>query len=165
MINRKQMIILLIMMCCGTLLIQAKGGFSTLKITDMATDESIQIDLNEADSNLSQFFLFDRCAPQDSEDMNLGDGYEIQRGMTLLGEFEPFDMLIYYPAEHGKRGVIHYIGLVNANGTPDGSSEYDNRWYLTNPLAEPYLREFFLDEPAVQSPFQQALFNRISNRC
>jgi|GEM_PF-3293744 len=143
----------------------AKGAFTTIKITDVLSGDVIEI-LGEDYFNLSQFFLFDRCAPILSDDiLELENGYEIQRGMVLLGEFEPFDKLVYYPNGVGRRGIIHYVGLVNAQGSPDGSSEYDNHWYFAHPQTEPYLRQLLFGERVIESPFQQAYIRRLTRQC
>jgi len=164
MINLKRSILIVLIGLFAVILTSAKGFFPTIKITDMATDTVIEIAGDDHDL-LLEFFLFDRCAPVSADELNLENGYEIQRGSVLMGIFEPFDMLVYYPSEDGKRGYIHYIGLVNARGVSDGSSEYDNRWYYANPRTEPYLRELLFDEPVVQTPFGQAIRNLIINRC
>ena len=161
----KRPTIIVTIVAFSVILTYAKGAFTTVKITNTATGDVIEVD-RFSNEQLSDFFLFDYCASQSVNHLpELGEGYEIQRGMVHQGTFEPFDMLVYYPDSEGGRGYIHYIGLVNARGVKDGSSEYDNRWFAASLDTEPYLRELLFEESAVESPFRQALIATLRHRC
>lgn len=161
--TKKQSLIIFFITVSIVSLATAKGLFSTVKITNAETGELIEV--GSSDDEVSQFFLFDRCTPVNPNTLQLKNSYEIQRGVNAFGIFEPFDMLIYYPDAESKRGYIHYIGLVNADGVQDGASEYDNRWYLANPQAEPYLRQLLFDEPVIESPFSRSLWSILRSAC
>lgn len=163
--NLKRCLIIIAIALLGIIPTIAKGGFPILIITNNSTDDTYEIS-GEEDFMLSQFALFDRCSPLQADDLpELDEGYDIHRGGKLMNVFEPFDKLVYYPNVIGRRGVIHYVGLVNANDTPDGSSEFDDRWYFANPHIEPYLRELLLDERVIESPFQQAFIRYLVGEC
>ena len=165
MIKLKRSLVVMIVILVGAIPSIAKGAFPTLKITDAVTGDTLEV-LSEDHYILSQFFLFDRCAPLSFNDiLELENAYEIQRGVELLGVFEPFDKLVYYPNVIGRRGIIHYIGLVNASGVADGGSEYDNHWFFANPQTEPYLRQVLFDERVIESPFQTSFLNHLTRRC
>ncbi|MAS37890.1 MAG: hypothetical protein CL610_28095 [Anaerolineaceae bacterium] len=56
--------------------------------------------------------------------------YELERQYEIpAGRFQTFDRVRYYPVEGTQPSYIHYLGIVN------GSSEYDNRWFMARPQA------------------------------
>lgn len=65
-----------------------------------------------------------------------GEGYQIIRSFVVDNKEAPFDLLYYYP----------YTGFVYYDGIANGSSEYDKKWYVADPLA--------------RAPFQSALRQR-----
>lgn len=68
---------------------------------------------------------------------SVGAGYEITRYYRNETMFTPFDTLHYYPGANGGPGYIFYDGL-----TPFGGwSEYDGRWYRTQPDGEAALQQ------------------------
>ena len=165
MLTGKRILLMLIVGLFMVTLSFAKGMFTTVRITDDATGDVIELVGDDHDM-LTQFFLFDSCGHQSTADMqHLTNGYEIERGSVLMGTFEPFDKIVYYPAAKGQRGYIHYIGLVDARGNKDGGSEYDNHWFYVNPAAEPYLRELLFDEPVIESPFGTSLQYVLGRSC
>jgi len=62
-------------------------------------------------------------------------GFELTRYLETNTGQMPFDQVVYHPAPDGEPGLVHYLGIVN------GSSEYDGRWFHTQPRGERMLRE------------------------
>ena len=159
-----KLLLIVLLSALAVTIAAAKGIFPTVIITDTASGEIIELS-PEHDDRLTQFFLFDWCTKQPAPDLIPENGYEIARGGIDKGEFEPFDKLIYYPSDDHTRGLIHYIGLVNAEGEKDGWSEYDGHWFNANPQTEPYLRQLLLDEPFIESPFRQGVIKLLMRPC
>ncbi len=73
-----------------------------------------EVTLNNPDEmmNLEQSGFFDQTSlvkpPQ-----NLGEGYNITAHLNLDGKMVPVVQMVYYPAEEGQRGYVHYTGRLN----------------------------------------------------
>jgi len=131
----KKKILLIIALCLliPTTITLAKGNFSYVTIDGPGlTDE-----LNVTDPALtSDFFVFaDFTKGPIDTPADPGEGYEITRVYieTIDGkpEAQAFDQLLYFP--YADDGYVYYVGL------SDGSSEYDGKWFVANPVAnEPF---------------------------
>lgn len=144
--------------------VSAKGLFPTVTIYNPSTDTTVELAENASES-LRQFFLFDWESGEIAEVPDLENGFEIRRGSVENGQFEPFDMLVYYPATEEHPGYVHYIGLIDHNNRQDGWSEYDNNWYFVNSLIENELNTIVLGETVEQvtlpSHFWQTILDKI----
>lgn len=156
---------LFILLLASVFVTSAKGLFEKVIITDVQSQEKVKISPEDS-TILTQFLIFNwRNGDLKNIPENLGRGYEILRGSMIDGIFEPFDKLIYYPSENGRRGVIHYIGLIDASGQVDGGSEYDNRWYKMDSIAEMHLRHVLFNDkvdkavPSNTSLWLESLFS------
>ena len=73
-----------------------------------------EVTLNDPDDmmKLEQSGFFDQVgymkAPEDP-----GQGYNITAHLNLDGKMVPFVEMVYYPAEEGKPGYVHYTGRLN----------------------------------------------------
>lgn len=114
----------------------AKGPSPRVTIVGPGLDGGIEIvgDLALLE-RLSIGFLEDFQLPLDPPPQ-VGPGFELTRFYEVSpGQYQPFDVTIYYPAPAGEPGAIHYQGIVN------GWSEYDGRWYGLHPDSEAALRD------------------------
>jgi len=104
--------------------VSAKGEFDYITIKG----PGITGEINVTDPALTQNFFAFADFSQGSIDIPTepGQGYQVVRVYVLDNKDHPFDQLHYYPYT----GYVYYDGLV------DGSSEYDGKWYLSNPSAE-----------------------------
>lgn len=96
----------------------AKGGFSYITVTGADLKGEIRL----SDPNLTQsFFAFaDFYRSRTDAPADPGAGYEIIRYYVDGKSETVFDRLHYYP----ETGYVFYDGIEN------GSSEYDDKWYL-----------------------------------
>jgi hypothetical protein len=99
----------------------AKGGYSFITIQGGALKEAIR--LSERDLTTDFFAFADFYLNKTETPANPGVGYEVTRYYMNGGAESAFDQLHYYP----ETGFVYYDGLVN------GSSEYDDHWYIANP--------------------------------
>lgn len=61
---------------------------------------------------LEQSGFFDQASFMKAPE-NLGQGYNIMAHLNLDGKMVPFVEMVYYPAEEGKPGYVHYTGRLN----------------------------------------------------
>lgn len=102
----------------------AKGEFDYITIKG----PGITGEINVTNPALTQNFFAFADFSQGSIDVpaDPGQGYQVVRVYVADNKDQPFDQLHYYPYT----GYVYYDGLV------DGSSEYDGKWYVSNPSAE-----------------------------
>ncbi len=113
----------------------AKGKFAFIVVTGAGLKDKVRF----IDPSLTtDFFAFANFYRDKAEaPVDPGVGYEITR-YYFDGDREiVFDKLHYYP----ETGYVYYDGVVN------GSSEYDQKWYIA--------------QPEIKSTFETALFTRL----
>lgn len=113
--------------------VYAKGAFSFIAITGGDLKEEVRVTdagLTENFFAFADFHINKTKAPDDP-----GIGYEITRYYTDGKREIIFDRLHYYP----DTGYVFYDGLVN------GSSEYDDKWYI----AKSEIKDIFEETLAV----------------
>jgi len=73
-----------------------------------------EISLNNHDDmmNLEQSGFFDQARSVKPPE-NLGQGYNITAHLNLDGKLVPMVQMVYYPAEEGQTGYVHYTGRLN----------------------------------------------------
>ena len=73
-----------------------------------------EISLNNHDDmmNLEQSGFFDQARFVKPPE-NLGQGYNITAHLNLDGKLVPMVQMVYYPAEEGQTGYVHYTGRLN----------------------------------------------------
>ena len=113
----------------------AKGSFSFIAINGAALTAEVRI----SDPALTtDFFAFaDFYRDKAEAPVDPGVGYKITRYYLDGGRELAFDKLQYYP----ETGYVYYDGIVN------GSSEYDQKWYIA--------------QPEIKSTFETALFTQL----
>lgn len=73
-----------------------------------------EVTLNDPDDmmKLEQSGFFDQVGYMKAPE-NPGQGYNITAHLNLDGKIVPFVEMVYYPAEEGKPGYVHYTGRLN----------------------------------------------------
>ena len=73
-----------------------------------------EVSLNDHDDmmNLEQSGFFDQARFVKPPE-NLGQGYNITAHLNLDGKLVPMVQMVYYPAEEGQQGYVHYTGRLN----------------------------------------------------
>lgn len=73
-----------------------------------------EVSLNNHDDmmNLEQSGVFDQAKSVKPPE-NLGQGYNITAHLNLDGKLVPMVQMVYYPAEEGQPGYVHYTGRLN----------------------------------------------------
>ena len=118
-----------------------------------------EISLNNRDDmmNLEQSGFFDQARFVKPPD-NLDQGYNITAHLNLDGKLVPMVEMVYYPAEEGQPGYVHYTGRLNGE-----SLQAVDQWGQMAPQAETALRNLMtankitlqpavVAEPAVVEP-------------
>lgn len=139
------LVVLIALLAIPTFVVFAKE-LSLLVISGPGIDD--QISLNDPDdmAKLEQSGLFDQVTYVQMPE-NLGEGYNITAHLNLDGTLVPYVEMIYYPAEEGQRGYIHYIRRLSG----ETMKEVD-RWGQILPKAEVALRDVMIsNEIALQS--------------
>jgi hypothetical protein len=95
-----------------------------------------EVSLNNHDDmmNLEQSGFFDQARFVKPPE-NLGQGYNITAHLNLDGKLVPMVQMVYYPAEEGQPGYIHYTGRLNGE-----SLQTVDQWGQMAPPAETALR-------------------------
>ena len=73
-----------------------------------------EVNLNNHDEmmNLEQSGFFDQAKSVKPPE-NLGQGYNITAHLNLDGKLVPMIQMVYFPAEEGETGYVHYTGRLN----------------------------------------------------
>ena len=95
-----------------------------------------EVSLNNHDDmmNLEQSGFFDQARFVKPPE-NLGQGYNITAHLNLDGKLVPMVQMVYYPAEEGQPGYVHYTGRLNGE-----SLQTVDQWGQMAPPAEAALR-------------------------
>jgi hypothetical protein len=95
-----------------------------------------EVSLNNHDDmmNLEQSGFFDQARFVKPPE-NLGQGYNITAHLNLDGKLVPMIEMVYYPAEEGQPGYVHYTGRLNGE-----SLQTVDQWGQMAPSAETALR-------------------------
>jgi hypothetical protein len=96
-----------------------------------------EVSLNNHDDmmNLEQSGFFDQAKFVKPPE-NLGQGYNIVAHLNLDGKLVPMVEMIYFPAEEGQPGYVHYTGRLNGE-----SLQPVDEWAQMRPQAEMALRD------------------------
>ena len=135
--NRKRVWFLVLMI--ALLLIPSTVAFAKelglLTITGPGIKGEVSLNNHDDMMNLEQSGFFDQAKfvkpPQ-----NLGQGYNITAHLNLDGKLVPMVEMVYYPAEEGQPGYVHYTGRLLGE-----SIEPVDEWGQMHPAAETALRE------------------------
>lgn len=131
-----------------TPLVRAKGNFSKVVIRC----SGLTSDIDVTDPALMEFFsfsVFPEAKIAEPDPSSLGSDCVITRyEQDSTSDFEAWDQLRYYPATSGTGGYIYYEGLLN------GSSEYDQKWYLARPEAETAIQSLLAKDRAASNKSQ-----------
>lgn len=84
--------------------------------------------------NLEQSGFFDQAKFVKPPE-NLGQGYNITAHLNLDGKMVPMVEMVYFPAEEGQAGYVHYTGRLNGE-----SLQPVDEWAQMRPQAETALR-------------------------
>jgi hypothetical protein len=97
-----------------------------------------EVTLNDHDDmmKLEQSGFFDQAKFVKAPPENLGQGYNITAHLNLDGNLTPFVEMVYYPAEEGQSGYVHYTGRLNGE-----SLQPVDQWGQLQPQAETVLRD------------------------
>lgn len=95
-----------------------------------------EVSLNKHDDmmNLEQSGFFDQARFVKPPE-NLGQGYNITAHLNLDGKLVPMLQMVYYPAEEGQPGYVHYTGRLNGE-----SLQTVDQWGQMAPSAGTALR-------------------------
>jgi hypothetical protein len=95
-----------------------------------------EVSLNNHDDmmNLEQSGFFDQVKFVKPPE-NLGQGYNITAHLNLDGKLVPMVEMVYYPAEKGESGFVHYTGRLNGE-----SLQTVDEWGQMRPESETALR-------------------------
>ena len=113
----------------------AKGSFSFISITGPDLKEAVRLSEPALTADFFTFADFSKAGTEAPADP--GIGYEVTRYYVNGKRESAFDKLHYYP----ESGFVYYDGSVN------GSSEYDGKWYTA--------------KSEIKTIFEAALFNQI----
>ena len=96
-----------------------------------------EVSLNNHDDmmNLEQSGFFDQVKFVKPPE-NLGQGYNITAHLNLDGKLVPMVEMVYFPAEEGQPGYVHYTGRLNGE-----SLQTVDEWAQMRPQAETALRD------------------------
>ena len=96
-----------------------------------------EVSLNDHEDmmNLEQSGFFDQVKFVKPPE-NLGQGYSITAHLNLDGKLVPMVEMVYYPAEEGQPGYVHYTGRLTGE-----SLKPVDEWGQMRPQAETTLRD------------------------
>lgn len=123
----------------------AKGVWNKVTISGEGLPGVIEITDEAVLQSFWMYIFQDLTQPPINPPQVVGSGYELRRGWVENDVFTPFDMVRYYADPEGDEGYLYYVGLVNADGEADGSSEYDGNWYRVTAVGEAAMQEVFSD--------------------
>ncbi len=113
----------------------AKGPFSYITIKGPGISETLSV----TDPAMLDYFVFaDFSKGGVDAPANPGDGFEVIRSFvdSETNKVQNWDLLYYYP----DTGYVYYDGLIN------GSSEYDEKWYVASPDVEAKFRAVLAEQ-------------------
>lgn len=105
-----------------------------LTISGPGINSEVILDNHDDMMNLEQSGFFDQASFAKPPE-NLGDGYNITAHLNLDGQLVPFVQMVYYPAEDGQQGYVHYTARLNGE-----SLQTVDQWSQLRPNAELTLR-------------------------
>lgn len=146
--NRKRFWILLfviVMLAIPSTVVFAKE-LGLLTITGPGIKGEVSLNNRDDMMNLEQSGFFDQVKFVKPPE-NLGQGYNITAHLNLDGKLVPMVEMIYYPAEEGQQGYVHYTGRLNGE-----SLQPVDEWAQMRPQAETALRDLMTaNKIAIQS--------------
>ena len=136
--NRTQRRIWFLILMIALLVIPSTVVFAKelglLTITGPGIKGEISLNNHEDMMNLEQSGFFDQARSVKPPE-NLGQGYNITAHLNLDGKLVPMVQMVYYPAEEGQTGYVHYTGRLNGE-----SLQTVDQWGQMAPPAETALR-------------------------
>ena len=146
--NRKRVWFLVLMI--ALLLIPSTVAFAKelglLTITGPGIKGEVSLSNHDDMMNLEQSGFFDQTSFVKPPE-NLGEGYNITAHLNLDGKLVPMMEMVYYPAEEGQPGYVHYTGRLTGE-----SIEPVDEWGQMRPAAETALREIMTANKIVIQP-------------
>lgn len=146
--NRKRVWFLVLMI--ALLLIPSTVAFAKelglLTITGPGIKGEVSLNNHDDMMNLEQSGFFDQTSFVKPPE-NLGEGYNITAHLNLDGKLVPMVEMVYYPAEEGQPGYVHYTGRLTGE-----SIEPVDEWGQMRPAAETALREIMTANKIVIQP-------------
>jgi hypothetical protein len=134
--NRKRIWFLILMIAIlvipSTVVFAKELGLLT--ITGPGIKGEVSLNEHEDMMNLEQSGFFDQVKFVKPPE-NLGQGYNITAHLNLDGKLVPMVELVYYPAEEGQPGYVHYTGRLTGE-----SLKPVDEWGQMRPQAETALR-------------------------
>ena len=135
--NRKHVWLLVLMI--ALLLIPSTVAFAKelglLTITGPGIKGEVSLNNHEDMMNLEQSGFFDQASFIKPPE-NLGEGYNITAHLNLDGKLVPMVEMVYYPAEEGQPGYVHYTGRLIGEALKPV-----DEWGQMLPAAETALRD------------------------
>lgn len=135
--NRKRIWLLILMI--ALLAIPSTVAFAKelglLTITGPGIKGEVSLNDHEEMMNLEQSGFFDQVKFVKPPE-NLGQGYIITAHLNLDGKLVPMVEMVYYPADEGQPGYVHYTGRLIGE-----SIEPVDEWGQMRPAAETALRD------------------------
>ena len=146
--NRKRVWFLVLMI--ALLLIPSTVAFAKelglLTITGPGIKGEVSLNNHDDMMKLEQSGFFDQTSFVKPPE-NLGAGYNITAHLNLDGKLVPMVEMVYYPAEEGQAGYVHYTGRLTGE-----SIEPVDEWGQMPPAAETALREIMTANKIVIQP-------------
>jgi len=149
------LVLALILLAIPTIVLAKELGLLTISGPGIKGE----VTLNNPDDmmNLEQSGFFDQAKSVKPPE-KLGEGYNITAHLNLDGKMVPVIQMVYYPAEEGQQGYVHYTGRLNGE-----SLQTVDQWAVMRPQAETALRNLMtahsitiqpaiLTAPAVAAP-------------
>ena len=127
------LILLIALLAIPTTVVFAKE-LGLLTISGPGIKGEVTLSNHDDMMNLEQSGFFDQVKFVKPPE-NLGQGYNITAHLNLDGKMVPMVQMVYYPAEDGQQGYVHYTGRLNGE-----SLQPADEWAQMRPQAETALR-------------------------
>ena len=135
--NRKRVwfpLLMIVLLLIPTTVAFAKE-LGLLTITGPGIKGEVSLNNHDDMMNLEQSGLFDQVQFVKPPE-NLGQGYNITAHLNLDGKLLPAIEMVYYPAEEGQAGYVHYTGRIMGE-----AMKPVDEWGQMRPEAETALRD------------------------
>ena len=135
--NRKRiwfLILMIVLLVIPSTVVFAKE-LGLLTISGPGIKGEVSLNDHEDMMNLEQSGFFDQVKFVKPPE-NLGQGYNITAHLNLDGKLVPMVEMVYYPAEEGQPGYVHYTGRLTGE-----SLKPVDEWGQMRPQAETALRD------------------------
>lgn len=135
--NRKRiwMLVLMIALLAIPSTVAFAKELGLLTITGPGIKGEVSLNNHDDMMNLEQSGFFDQVKFVKPPE-NLGQGYNITAHLNLDGKLVPMVEMVYYPAEEGQPGYVHYTGRLTGE-----TLKPVDEWGQMRPQAETALRD------------------------